>query len=490
MLLKNWPRASAWIVLACLVGTGCSVLDSIWGKKVKAGYCEDHASDIDCKIEIPPDAAVDAFDDRCRSNASCMSPTGVCDIDGSMMCVQCIAPTDTTACVGTTPLCGNDHSCHPCSKHSDCPLSNVCLPDGSCAAAADVSYVQALATGTTCTLLSPCGTLDEGVKANRRYVKVASGMVADDKGTVIDGKAVTIFADLGAKLSRTGPGIILTVQNDGADVSIYDLEITNGTGVNNPGISIPSGGSPKLTLTRVTVDSNQGAGIASSGGLLTVFQSTISGNQAGGISATGGVLTVSRSTITNNPGGAVSLVGGSLVLSQSDVTLNQVGGISVSGAGVTFDITNNFIYRNGDPDGGTFGGLSLGIAVAGSNRLEFNTIMDNRSSINSGGVVCNAPVFSAPNNIIARNALGMSTTAMGAQVSPNGCTYPTSRVQSDTTGLAFVHPDVPGPFDYRLTSTSNAIDQAFTPSMIMIDHDGKSRPVGSEKDIGAFEFKP
>lgn len=320
---------------------------------------------------------------------------------------------------------------------------------------------------------------------------MASGTVADNKTTSITGRSVTILADPGAKLDMTGDGVILEVKNNAADVRIYDLEITGATGNStDAAIAVPNGGTPKLALTRVTVDNNQGIGISSSGGMVTVTQSTISGNQGTGISASGGTLRVTQSTLTGNPGGGIFIAGGSLTLSQSDVTLNQGGGVSVSGTGVTFDIVNNFIYRNGDPDNGTFGGLMLGIAVAGSNRLEFNTIVDNRAVINSGGVVCNAPLFAAPNNIIARNSLNLNTTAVGAQVSPNGCTYPASKIQDDVVGLGFVDSEAPAPFDYRLTGTSSAIDQALTSSMIVTDHDGKPRPIGPQKDIGAFEFKP
>jgi hypothetical protein len=474
-------------VLAWTTLSACSLLDTIWGKEVKSGYCASHPGDSDCGGTAPPDTGDDG---KCHSNASCMAPTSVCDLAGSMTCVQCIAPTDTSACAGTTPVCGVDHMCQACKAHTDCPLSNACLPDGSCALDSGVAYVQAGALGTMCTQTAPCGTLDAGVKAGKPYVKIAAGTVADDKGTTIDGKAVTVLADPGAKLSRTVAGVILQVQNDGADVRIFDLEITTGTGTNNPAVSVPSGGTAKLSLTRVTIDGNQGAGLAIAGGLATVMQSTISGNQGGGISSTGGAVTVTQSIISANPGGGISAVGGSLILSQSDVALNFNGGISVSGAGVTFDITNNFIYRNGDPDNGTFGGLSLGIGVAGMNRLEFNTITDNRAVINSGGVVCNAPSFAAPNNIIARNTLAMSTTAPAAQTTQNGCTYPTSRVQSDVAGLMFVDPEAPAPFDYRLTAGSSAIDQALTSSPIAVDHDGKPRPIGAQKDIGAFEFRP
>jgi hypothetical protein len=229
---------------------------------------------------------------------------------------------------------------------------------------------------------------------------------------------------------------------------------------------MPAGNTAKLTLLRAKILNNTGGGISASGGTLTVSLSTISANQGGGISASGGTLTVSQSTISANQGGGISV-----------------------GAGTMFRIVNNFIVRNGDPDAGTFGGLNLGIAVAGSNRLEFNTIADNRAVINSGGVVCNVPTFSAPNNIIARNALGMSTTTAGAQTA-GACTYPSSKIQSDVAGLAFVDPEAPAPFDYHLTAASSAVDQAVTASDIVVDNDGDARPQGAQKDIGADEFKP
>src|SRR5690606_37356800 len=118
---------------------------------------------------------------------------------------------------------------------------------------------------------------------------------------------------------------------------------------------------------------------------------------------------------------------------------NQGGGISVTGIGSMISITNNFIYRNGDPNAGTFGGVNLGVATANGSRLEFNTIVDNQSAINSGGMICNIAGFSAPNNIIARNFLAgvPMTQTMGA------CTYPSARVQDNVAGLGFEHPDPP-----------------------------------------------
>jgi hypothetical protein len=182
-------------------------------------------------------------------------------------------------------------------------------------------------------------------------------------------------------------------------------------------------------------------------------------------------------------------MGTALTISRSTVSLNLGGGVAVSGVGATFDITNTYIYRNGDENSSAFGGLSLSFAMAGTNRLAFNTIVDNKAATGSAGIFCSAASFQAPNNLIARNALAGSPTAVGAQTA-GMCMYPTSKVQPDVTDLAFVDPEAPAPFIYKLTATSSAIDQATTPVPIDVDFDGDTRPQGPAKDMGADEYKP
>jgi len=197
-----------------------------------------------------------------------------------------------------------------------------------------------------------------------------------------------------------------------------------------------------------------------------------------------------HTTLDNNPGGGILASGGSLTVSQSTISNNHGGGISANGGNVTFDITNTFVYRNGDDSTSLFGGLNIGITTAGSNRLAFNTIVDNKAFIGSGGIACGLTAFMAPNNIIARNSLAGNTGSANAQVTAGGCSYPTSKIQSDVNGLAFVHPDVPGPFSYKLMAGSAAIEQATTPVAIDVDNEGDTRPQGTQKDIGADAYKP
>jgi hypothetical protein len=307
--------------------------------------------------------------------------------------------------------------------------------------------VSSAGTGTACTQAAPCPLLTDAIGKNLPYVKVAAAGAAHGTSTVvIDGKAITILAEPGAVIDRDGDGPILEVRSANADVRIFDATVSGATSASGAGILVTAnGGQPKLALTRVTVSNNQGDGIAASGGALTVTQSTIASNQGGGI--------------------AVS-------------------------SGATFVITNNFIYRNGDQDTGTYGGVNLAVATAGSNVFEFNTVVDNRASTGAtrgGGVICDIAGFAAPNNVIARNAVGANTTVSNAQTL-GVCTYPTSKVQNDHTGLAFVSAEA-APFDYRLLVGSVAIDQATTTSSIVVDHDGDLRPQGAQKDCGADEYK-
>jgi hypothetical protein len=345
-----------------------------------------------------------------------------------------------------------------------------------------------------CARGAPCGTLQQGitaVNASRPYVKVSNaggGVLAPNATTTIDGKAVIILADPGAKLDRMGDGVNLEVRNTGADVQIYDLEITGASGTpSDVGISIPSGGVPKLALNRVRVTNNIGGGISAASGMLTVSQSTISGNTGGGISATGGSLTVSQSTISGNTGGGIFATGGTLTVSQSTISTNNGGGISVTGAGAAFDITNCFILGNGNSTSANTGGASLN-ALGGPSVFAFNTVVDNEirtTSGNAGGVFCDIPGFIATNNIIARNFVNRVPNQ--ADSNTNGqCTHSTSKIMSTVSGLNFISPDS-APYNYHILRGSSAIDQATTPSMLAVDIDGDLRPQGNGRDQGADE---
>ena len=429
-----------------------------------ANYCpgvlNDNCQNLDASIDGPQ---------HCTSNQQCMAPgLAICDITASMTCVQCTTAMPA-ACTGVTPVCGGDDACRACTAHAQC-TSAACLPNGACGDDTNVAYVAPAPAGTDnmfCTKEMPCTTVAKALATARPFVKFTG--TTDEPVTLQSGRAVTFLADPGALLTRGSGGAILTVRDDNTSLTIYDLSISNApNNVNGFGLVMSPGGAPTVALTRVTLDNDPG----------------------GGVSAGGGTLTINKSKITNNNGGGILATGGTLTVAQSTVAVNRGGGISASGANLTFDITNTFVFRNGDDSTSMFGGLNIGITAAGVNRLAFNTIVDNHALIGSGGVICGLTTFMAPNNIVARNSLAGSTTNASAQVTAGGCTFPTSTIQPDLTGLAFVHPEVPGPFNYQLMAGSTAIDQATTPVPIDIDNKGVTRPQGPAKDIGADEYKP
>jgi len=213
-----------------------------------------HASNSDCPGANPDQscAEIDAkVANGCSSNATCAAPKAVCDLAGSKTCVQCVAPDDTSACTATSPICGGDHTCRGCTAHTDCPLSDVCLPDGSCADSSVVAYVAPTGTdNTSCTKATPCTKAAKALATSRPYVKFTG---TTDEQVSINNQNATLLADPGAKLTyTTGTGILLKI--DGTSVvSIFDLEIADALGPTGASISLQNGNTATVTLQRVKI---------------------------------------------------------------------------------------------------------------------------------------------------------------------------------------------------------------------------------------------
>jgi hypothetical protein len=383
--MPSFPLRIPVLLVVLLLAPACKTRD--------AYYCEG-APNNNCLLS-------DA-DLTCSRSSECPGDRPVCDVGGAGICVQC-TPAEREACGPSTPAC-RDNTCQACVAHTECD-SGACLPDGSCGDAGQVAYVQAGGTGASpCAQGAPCGTLQQGVDSNRPYIKVAMGTLVGADVTTIGGRAVTILADPGAKLDRTGDGRILLVRSAGANVSIYDLEITGQTGPADEAIQLePNGGTPVLSLVRVKVTGNQGRGISSTGGSLTVSQSTLSGNQGGGITASGSSLTVSQSTISGNAGGGISMMSG------------------------TFSIVGNVFFANGTLMG-PVGGVSISTAQDAANRLEFNSFHGNQTQLGVGSAIqCVAGTFTARNNIMSQNGTITNMEQVGGP-----CTHTYSIVRPGT----------------------------------------------------------
>jgi len=450
--MSELVRRRAAVVLGVLITTavGCDLL----GRKLNPAFCAAHPDEVACR-QAEPDAAPDTPIDGpplCTANSDCQGSAGnpVCDLNDTKMCVQCTL-TDNP-CPMAMPICLNKQ-CTKCTQHAQC-MSNVCLSDGTCADETKVAYVAPGGAGSECTKTAPCGTLAAGLNKSLSFVKIAAGTIADSNKTTIDGKPVTILAELGAKLNRTSSGVILEVTNSGADVQIFDLEIADATtSTGEPAISVPTGGMPKLTLTRVTIDRNQGLGI----------------------SVAAGTLTMSRCTVQQNDG----------------------GGVQVTGVAPVFNISNSFIVHNGRATNNPseIGGAALTPNTSGS-RFEHNTVAFNENSglTFRGGVSCNAPMALASGNLLFHNTesdgVGGTKTDATTQ-NGGGCQFGNTKViaTDDPGNLGFKQPGV-APYNFHLTSTSPpaVVDAAGVCSGI--DVDGDVRPIGSGCDFGADEYKP
>jgi hypothetical protein len=336
-----------WFSLAALACGALMACDALFGKELNPKFCAAHPDDSECRGDASQ---------SCSSSAQCEAPL-VCDVAGTQSCVAC-TPEEPAACTGPAPVCGGDHACRGCVAHAECPGSNVCLPDGSCADAGQVAYVEPAPTGTdnaSCTQAMPCTKVASALQTGRPYVKLEG--VTDEQVT-LNNRNVTLLAEPGAKLTSTSNGILLRIDGT-SQVAIYDLEISGASGAGTGfGISIPAGATGTVTLTRVKV----------------------SGNQAGGISASGGTLTVSQSTLSGNTGGGISVMNG------------------------TFVIVGNVFFQNGALSA-LVGGLVISAPASSENRLEFNSFNQNATANGvASAIQCTvAGAFTARNNIMSEN---------------------------------------------------------------------------------------
>ena len=335
-------RGTHWLLVTIVVGAvGC--------KELNEYYCPGHATDPDCLV----DARI--IGDLCGNAAPqerCVAPASVCK--GGTTCVECVADND---CASSRPLCSAQNQCVECKSHDQCMDSDLCLADGTCAAAADVAYVGGPgAMNGMCTIGNPCQNLDQAVKSTppRSYIKV-TGAIADDKETIIDARAVSIYGVSGAQVDRVNSGRLLLVRNQNANVSVYDIEFTGQAGLADEAIRLES--SAVLSLIRIKVTNNQGRGIVADSGSLTLTQSTLSGNTGGGLSMLNGTFVVVGNVFSNN-GSQIANIGG-----------------------VTITTPQNAV-----------------------NRLELNSFSRNQVIDGLGSAIhCTAGMFTARNNILSGN---------------------------------------------------------------------------------------
>src|SRR5262249_32443010 len=139
--------------LAVIVVLGCRHLDPY--------YCEDAPHHNCLALDAPK---------PCTADRDCAAPTAVCDLGGTMTCVERTA-AEHDACVGTQPVCGSDHACRSCAAHPECSMSRACLPDGSCGTDANVAYVDPTGTdNNVCSHAMPCTLVAKALATGKPFV--------------------------------------------------------------------------------------------------------------------------------------------------------------------------------------------------------------------------------------------------------------------------------------------------------------------------------
>lgn len=288
-------------------------------------------------------------------------------------------------------------------------------------------------------------------------------------------------------LTITGPGAnLLTVSgssssrifsvNLGATATITNLRIANGNGngTANPGFGGGVYNNGNLTLTNITVDSNQ----------------TLPGANGGGIYNNNGTLNIQNSTISNN----IGATGG--------------GGI-INFFGSTLTMTNSTVSGNTVNSGGGGGIVNLNNATVTS-----STIANNTAPTSAGGGVTHfivaANTFTSANSIYADNSDNGSAPDFQGTMTSNdfnlientsGTTFAGTTTNNITgvdpmLGLLQNNGGTTQTATHSLLAGSPAID--FGNSFgLTTDQRGFPRPIdlaapngaGDAADIGAFEVQ-
>jgi hypothetical protein len=415
----------ALIVVLLSAAVGCS--------KDNPFYCPSG----DC----PPDAAVTT---GCMVSPECAGdPAGeVCDTAGRT-CVECL-PAEAAACMGATPVCGDDHSCRACEADAECG-SGVCRHDGTCAAAATVIYAApaAIGVGDCSTPANACDLYEanDAVDGTRTIIHLAPGTYNLEAGRLMVDVDVTLVGRGAIVRRNANLGPVIETMNS-ADLTLEFATVRDGAGDGSDGDGIICNSGSALRLRAVTVDSCDESGIDANNCTLSIEGSTFSGNTGGGISSTGG----------------------------------------------SFEIANTFIVRNGN-NGSNVGGVLL--SSTQPSVFRFNTVADNDIAdiSQASGVHCASNMVTGGFNLLYRNRIDGTATGPAQQNNMN-CSGASSVVELNAGTIMFAS-ETP-PYDYHLTAGSppTVKNAAGATCAVATDVDGQARPNEGGCDIGADEYYP
>lgn len=418
-----------------------------------AGCYEDNPHYVD------PGADTDSGATDCAADIDCGDGTPACEVSGGT-CVQCTS-SNLSACAGQ--VCGEDFVCRACTSHASCTESLACLPDGTCAPAAAVAYVQSGGGSTDCSRELPCASLVTALATFKPVIKLVGPGELQESALVSIGQDVTIVADPGSSIGRTPSGGPL-------------LEVTANAHVGLAGVTL-QGGSASANQHLVTLGLEAGG--------LELLDVTVRDHAQDGIHVSGGELVARRVKLYNNGGNGVHATAGNVVLDRTVVVANDEGGVELSGA--AFTITSSVIARNGGPNA-AFGGVRLTAPAAGS-ALMASTIASNVSGTAPNGVTCiTGAVFPMQNLIVVGDASALTCSFTHSLFA---AALPAMGSENFTGDPAFINQlgsDFGEPDFFRIGAASAALDRGLVLPTVPSDIDGADR--GPMPDIGADELNP
>jgi hypothetical protein len=395
------------------------------------------------------------------------------------------------------------------------------------------------------------------VVANNFSANVSSGISASGSGTLaflnntVVGNSEGVGADLRASTTATAAGNIFRENRSGGyagggcNISAATTILSNnifagnvgggdGAGSNGPG-GASVGGSSLIVVNTFSGNSGpRGAGLlcggpatiignvfvgnsglrsvygggGNGGGLLCSSTATITGNVFTANSAVGsggGLYCSASSTVSGNTfvgnaaaataaGGAYfSMSSGSAVISANVFKQNAGGGVYVTAPTVT--LVDNLVVKSTQ-------GSGIFVTPASTLTMINNTVSDNTTTGNGGGLACSVSGVTEVLNVYNNIIWGNSASGNGADVWLAGTGSKKTFLYNDVHGMYGVWDiaanllDVAPAFfdpvngDYHLRSTSPCINAGTNgaPSLPAFDLDGYARTNGTSVDLGCYEF--